>query len=167
MFCKNCGKEINENAAVCIHCGVSAGSGNKYCSNCGAQPDPLAIVCIKCGAPLKKKNPNKKTVNSFGGAISACFSKYATFSGRANRSEYWFWVLFYFIFAIIPMINFVAVLVFFLPSLAVLVRRLHDTGRSGWWYFIALVPFIGWIWLLVLLCKESEEGENEYGVNPN
>jgi uncharacterized membrane protein YhaH (DUF805 family) len=54
----------------------------------------------------------------------------------------------------------------FLPGLAVMVRRLHDVGKSGWMFFIALVPIIGAIWLLVLFVKDSESGENKYGPNP-
>jgi uncharacterized membrane protein YhaH (DUF805 family) len=53
-----------------------------------------------------------------------------------------------------------------IPGLAVLVRRLHDVGKSGWWMFIALVPIIGWIWILVLLFTDSNAGENLYGPNP-
>jgi len=85
-------------------------------------------------------------------------NKYAVFSGRARRQEYWMFFLFNFIITsmlwvvgrfvgsqIIGMLYDLAVLI---PSIAVLVRRLHDTGRSGWWWFIALIPLIGWIVLL-------------------
>lgn len=57
-------------------------------------------------------------------------------------------------------------LAFFLPALGVSVRRLHDVGKSGWWYLIAFVPLVGGIYLLYLSCKDSEYGENEYGPNP-
>ena len=172
MFCKNCGKQINENADYCMNCGVKAGTGNKYCANCGAEPDPMAAICVKCGCKLdgkttKSKESTGKVVDSFGGAITSCFSKYATFSGRANRSEYWYWVLFAFIMGIIPVVNWIAFFALLIPGLAVLVRRLHDTGRSGWWYFIGLIPIVGFIWLLVILCQPSQEGDNEYGANPN
>ena len=53
-----------------------------------------------------------------------------------------------------------------IPSLAVIVRRLHDVGKSGWFYFISLVPFIGSIWLLVLFCTEGDNGPNKYGTDP-
>ncbi len=53
-----------------------------------------------------------------------------------------------------------------LPGLAVLVRRLHDVGKSGWFYFIALIPLVGAIWLLVLECRDGEYGMNKYGANP-
>ena len=112
-----------------------------------------------------------------------CMRHYADFSGRASRSEYWLFVLIFFIiyavcFALdynvigigpsgIPPLTLIAYLVHFVPGLAVLVRRLHDIDRSGWWLLISLVPVLGSIWLLVLLCSEGTYGPNEYGPNPN
>lgn len=58
-YCKNCGAELNENAAVCTKCGVLVGEGNKFCPNCGAEPDPLAAICVKCGYELKPIKLNK------------------------------------------------------------------------------------------------------------
>ncbi|MGF9888730.1 DUF805 domain-containing protein [Priestia megaterium] len=81
---------------------------------------------------------------------------YATFRGRATRTEYWMFTLFAYIFMIILYI------LVFIDSLAVTVRRLHDTGRSGWWYLINFVPVIGGIWLLILLCQRSEVTANIY-----
>lgn len=104
------------------------------------------------------------------------YSKYATFTGRASRSEYWFFTLF-FIVVYGGLVGLVAatdsglfsilVLLFvfgsIIPSIAVTVRRLHDTGKSGAWYFISFVPLIGSIWLLVLMCTDSDRGPNDYG----
>lgn len=101
---------------------------------------------------------------------------YATFQGRATRTEYWMFTLFSYIFALVPFIFifidsltvFAPILIWLyaavmiLPSLAVTVRRLHDTGRSGWWYLINFVPVIGGIWLLILLCQRSEVTANIY-----
>lgn len=103
--------------------------------------------------------------------------KYATFSGRASRSEYWFFVLFNGIFAIVAMvldgvagtmgiIYLVYILATLLPSLGVGVRRLHDTNRSGWMILISLIPLIGIILLLVWVCQDSDAGDNQYGANP-
>lgn len=100
---------------------------------------------------------------SFGEAIKTCFSKYATFSGRASRSEFWYFFLFSFILGCIPIVNFIAGLVLLLPSLAVAVRRLHDTGKSGWWYLICLIPFIGGLVLLIFYCQEGQPDANQYG----
>jgi uncharacterized membrane protein YhaH (DUF805 family) len=113
----------------------------------------------------------------------AVLKKYAVFSGRARRKEYWMFVLFNLIFAIVAMIldnilktaiegsgygliYIVYTLAVLLPGLGVSVRRLHDVGKSGWFLFIALIPIIGAIWLLVLMCTDGNPGKNEYGTNP-
>jgi uncharacterized membrane protein YhaH (DUF805 family) len=106
------------------------------------------------------------------------WKKYASFSGRATRAEYWTFTLvnvviygaLYYgsISAGIDVLMYVALgfaLVMFLPSLAVLVRRLHDTGRSGAWFFISLVPILGSLWLLVLTLLGSQ-GPNKFGEAP-
>ena len=100
---------------------------------------------------------------SFGEAIKTCFSKYATFSGRASRSEYWFFFLFSFLLSFIPIVNFIAGLALLIPSLAVAVRRLHDIGKSGWWYLICLVPFVGGLVLLIFYLTPGQPTANEYG----
>ncbi|MNI51531.1 Inner membrane protein YhaI [compost metagenome] len=102
---------------------------------------------------------------------------YVGFQGRARRTEYWMFFLFNFIIGIVLGIlgaiiglgnglNYLYSLAILLPSLAVGVRRLHDTGKSGLWLLIALVPFVGAIVLLVFMCLDSEEGTNQYGPNP-
>ena len=106
---------------------------------------------------------------TFSEAISTCFKKYATFSGRADRSEYWWFILFYFIVSFAAgmldvlagstdgtnMWSGIASLVFFLPNLSVAVRRCHDTNHSGWWI---LCP----IYNIILMFLPSDEGTNEY-----
>jgi len=108
---------------------------------------------------------------------------YAVFSGRSRRSEYWYFTLFYLIFyavcaiadgltgsydraAGIGLFTGVLTLALLIPSLAVSVRRLHDTGRSGWWLLIALIPLVGAIILLVFLAQDSAAGANRFGANP-
>ncbi|MCS6894578.1 MAG: DUF805 domain-containing protein [Bacteroidia bacterium] len=109
---------------------------------------------------------------------------YAVFSGRARRMEFWMFVLINSIFSLllsgidrlmaraleweasIPILNGIYNLVVFLPSLAVAVRRLHDTGRSGWWILLGLIPCIGPIVLLVFFFQNSQPGTNQYGPNP-
>jgi uncharacterized membrane protein YhaH (DUF805 family) len=113
---------------------------------------------------------------SFGEAIRDGFTKYATFSGRSSRSAYWWWILFYVLVFIGASIldaaagtAVIAILVwlgFFLPNLAVLVRRLHDTDRSGWWVLIGLIPLIGAIVLIVFACLDSGP-PNKYGQGPD
>lgn len=108
---------------------------------------------------------------------------YATFTGRARRKEYWMFTLFNFIVlavlsildgalglvsyeAGVGVLSGLYSLVVLLPSLAVLVRRLHDTDRSGWWVLISLVPLIGVIVLLVFTCLDSKTGDNRFGAYP-
>jgi uncharacterized membrane protein YhaH (DUF805 family) len=104
---------------------------------------------------------------------------YANFNGRARRKELWMFVLFNMLISlalqiVVGMISPEAMLVVvglyslavIVPSIAVAVRRLHDVGKSGWWYFIALVPLIGSIWLLVLFVTDGNKGANEFGEDP-
>ena len=104
---------------------------------------------------------------------------YTNFSGRASRSEYWYFVLAYYILYIVLVVLGNAVsdgvglalgsllgLGLLLPSLAVAVRRLHDTSHSGWWLFIVLIPLIGGLWLLYLMCVPSDPTDNQYGSCP-
>ncbi len=105
--------------------------------------------------------------------------KYAVFKGRARRKEYWVFMLINTtVMAILMMIEAVTGiqdiysisdlygLVVAIPVSAVATRRLHDTGRSGWWQFLILVLVIGWIPLLIWLLKDSDDGNNKYGPNP-
>lgn len=108
---------------------------------------------------------------------------YAVFKGRSQRSEYWFFVLFYLLISIVAGIldgmfgtfdenagfgvfGLLVTLGLLIPSISVGVRRLHDIGRSGWWLLIGIVPLIGWIVLIVFAVMDSAPGENEYGPNP-
>ena len=103
-------------------------------------------------------------------AIKTCFSKYADFTGRARRSEFWFWWLFTFIVGLIlgwiPVIGWSISIALIIPNLAVGARRLHDTGRSGWWQLLQLLPIVGIIVLIVFWVQDSNAGENQYGANP-
>lgn len=109
--------------------------------------------------------------------------KYATFSGRAQRAEYWYFVLFYILIFIglsildgmtgsfsaesgMGFLGGLFSLALLIPSIAVGARRLHDTGRSGWWLLLALIPLVGAIVLLVFTVQDSTPGDNQYGPNP-
>ncbi len=112
---------------------------------------------------------------TFGNAVRSVFHQYAGFTGRARRSEYWFFVLFTVLVYVaasvvdavlgIPLFTLVVALGLLVPTLAVSVRRLHDTGRSGWWMLLSLVPF-GGIVLIVFDCLDSEPGPNRFGPSP-
>ena len=104
---------------------------------------------------------------NFFNAIKICLTqKYAKFSGRASRSEYWYFTLFSFIVMVLSSgmdaLLGLSWLVLFIPMLAVSVRRLHDIGKSGWYYLIALIPYLGWFVLLYWMCKASDEYTNDY-----
>ncbi|MEV7568467.1 DUF805 domain-containing protein [Streptomyces tanashiensis] len=102
--------------------------------------------------------------------------KYAVFNGRARRKEFWMFELFNIIISIvlnvvdmsldIQLLSLIYTVGIFLPSLAVTVRRLHDTGRSGWWVLIGLVPLVGFIVLIVFAATEGDQHQNEHGPNP-
>ena len=116
---------------------------------------------------------------SFGEAIKACFQKYATFSGRARRSEYWYFYLFYFLVSLglsflsilTPFARYLSLflgLAFFIPNLAVCVRRFHDIGKSGWNYLIILIPeLLLNCYLLYLISYVIKESKLNNGVVKN
>ena len=160
MKCTACGNDNAENAQFCGGCGASLSSGR---------------VAARPGLP---------TVG-FGEAISRGFTNYFTFSGRASRPEYWWWVLFTFLLGLIPF----AGLVTLIPTLAVTSRRLHDIGKSGWlqilpWAIfgvavisaVAAIPIPPAVWiiaafasfvvLIVWLVRKGDEGSNKYGRDP-
>lgn len=104
-------------------------------------------------------------------SVSSVYRQYFGFSGRACRSEYWWFALFNSVVALIlsiavPILYFIFVIGTIAPALGVLVRRLHDTGRTGWWALIMFVPIIGAIGLLIFAISEGESGDNRYGPNP-
>lgn len=115
---------------------------------------------------------------SFTQAIKMAFDKYCCFTGRASRSEYWWWVLFTFVISAIvaavfgdgtagKIVSSLVGLAFLLPGLGLSVRRLHDTGKSGWWILIGLIPLVGAIILLIFFIKDSDPATNAYGPVPN
>jgi len=108
----------------------------------------------------------------------AVLKKYAVFSGRAGRAEFWYFTLFSIIISLVlslasalvgdnsNILGLLYSLAILIPGIAVSVRRLHDTNRSGWWILISLIPLIGFIVLLVFLVQDSQPGQNQYGPNP-
>lgn len=124
----------------------------------------------------------------FGEAIKSFWSNYSTFKGRSRRSEYW-WIQLFLVLTNLAVaaidlalmngdvdrffanggggiVGLVWILVTIVPALAVLVRRLHDTGKSGWWVLIGFVPFVGTIVLFVFSVLDSDAGDNKYGASP-
>jgi len=160
-----------------------------FCSKCGTENSDSARFCKNCGNPT---GASKQTVSANNSRMASgsnqknvwdcyleVFRKYAVFNGRASRKEYWTFNLLNFAFLVVMAIlvneigatNFSWIFSFFylalfIPSLAVTIRRLHDTGRSGWMYFVSLIPLVGSIILLVFLFTDSTPGMNKYGPNP-
>lgn len=159
-----------------------------FCPHCG-QPisNPDAVICIGCGTNLK----TGKKISSDGSGSKLkikiwyleVLKKYAVFKGRARRKEYWYFTLCNIIISIVlgyidakigtfslkagvGILGTVYSLAVFIPGLAVFVRRLHDIGKSGWWFFLGLVPCVGVLILLFFSTKDSQDGENKYGPNP-
>jgi uncharacterized membrane protein YhaH (DUF805 family) len=116
-------------------------------------------------------------------AVRTCLSKYVDFTGRARRSEFWYFILFSFLVQVVTsildaiigtdydtfsggLISTLASLALFLPSLAVSARRLHDIGKSGWWQLLAIIPIIGWIMVIIWYCTDTKPGANQYGPDP-
>jgi len=179
MFCGSCGKEVKNDAAFCPNCGTKTGAAG----NPAPQQQEQASAYQQVQQP-KMYAQAGSTAKSTSGWQHFCtvVKKYAVFQGRARRAEYWYYALFYTLFYILLIIidyaavlmitesnslllrwiRFLCVLIylaFFLPSLGVLVRRLHDVDRRGWW---CLVPIYG----LVLLFYAGTPGPNRFGADP-
>lgn len=163
--------------------GTDAAAGSRNCRPSGPSID---MNQEKPGKPAKTRNTTQpgESAMSFQDAIRVCLQrKYADFTGRARRSEYWFFFLFTALAGLVGSIldslfnirsgtyggtgpiQGLIQLALLLPGLAVGARRLHDTGRSGWWLLIALIPVVGWIILLVFFLQDSQP-DNKYGPNP-
>ena len=105
--------------------------------------------------------------------ILKCLKQYADFNGRARRREYWIffitymiiYYLLYYVFDLLLLSSLFALL-FFIPLLAVSVRRMHDIGKSGWWFLVQIIPFVGNIIFIALSLMDSKMGPNRYGANP-
>lgn len=170
MFCKNCGKQLLE--------------GERFCAGCGTPTENSAFNAEPVG---EVKEYNLIT------AYKSMFKNYANFKGRSRRSEYWYAALMQGIIGIVGYflgpflllmgvmaesdavlmvsIVFCALLILycaasFVPSLALGVRRLHDTGKSGWFMLLSLVPYVGSIIVIVFMALDSTLGANQYGPNP-
>lgn len=147
VFCRACGKELHESAPFCPHCGAP-----------------------QAAAPAAP--PQFVDAEGFFDYAFRPFRKYAVFQGRARRKEYWYFLLFLsgvnfmlgflgglFQSSSLGLLSTLLVLATFIPSLAVGVRRLHDSDRSGWWLLLPVVN-------LVLLCFDSDTGSNRFGPSP-
>ncbi|MAS05833.1 MAG: hypothetical protein CL534_14290 [Ahrensia sp.] len=139
---------------------------------------PSAAAPAREGAPTYEEWMATDHPTEFMDCVKTCFNKYAHFRGRARRPEYWYFVLFNFLVGIalnvvdgmvfgwandVAVFNPLYSLAVLVPSIAVGARRLHDTGRSGWWQLIWFIPIVGWIILIIWLASRGESRQNQYG----
>jgi uncharacterized membrane protein YhaH (DUF805 family) len=127
-------------------------------------------------APAYAGNPVATPSMGMPDAVRSVLTQYATFSGRARRSEYWWFFLAYVVVSIVASIidgildimilEWILGLALLIPSLAVGARRLHDIGKSGWWLLIGLIPLVGAIVLIVFACQDSRPETNQWGPSP-
>lgn len=189
----------------------------KYCSRCGAENREDSRFCTHCGAPLEMSNgqqppytndsqpfygqaqsrPNYYAYGwqeptyfrNFQSAVHTCLvDKYARFSGRATRSEYWFFYLFnllatfgiflinlpflcfgdeYLFLGILVILYILYLIGMIVPNLSVGVRRLHDSGKSGWFMLFSLIPYVGGIIYFIFCLLGSDPYDNQYGLAPH
>jgi uncharacterized membrane protein YhaH (DUF805 family) len=154
MFCSKCGKENPEGAKFCSSCGVSFEAPGK--STASAHSADVTTEAM-----------------TFAQSITTCLSKYATFKGRASRSEFWWFVLFCQLLSwgakVVDQPHSLPVIVglaFLIPSYAAQSRRLHDTNRSAWWLLLYFT-IIGIIPLIIWFARKGDEQSNSYGSPSN
>jgi uncharacterized membrane protein YhaH (DUF805 family) len=124
-------------------------------------------------------DPARADANTFVGALKDGFARYVDFKTRSTRPQYWWFTLWMILFSIGAAlidsmmgmgdsgpVGLLVSLGTLLPSIAVGIRRLHDIGRTGWWFLIVLVPLIGWIVLIVFYCTKTQEEPNRWGMPP-
>ena len=186
-FCPQCGAEVN--GSFCPQCGAIIEAVNTSSQSAGTDGNPFqAGSQAPSNAGLRMGSfgggAGAADVPTFSEALPMVMKKFATFSGRASRPEFWyFWLtcfLVNFIFNVIVQLvgpesaasNIVAIvqglfgLAIIIPHIAVVVRRLHDTNRTGWWFLIVFIPLIGAIILLLWLASAPTPGTNMYGPQP-
>ena len=107
--------------------------------------------------------------------IKVARDNYTNFEGRARRKEFWMFTLVSLVinvgtlildaslFSDLGLVNGLYTLAILLPSIAVGIRRMHDINKSGWWLLLWIVPVIGWVWLIILHCRDSDIGDNIFG----
>lgn len=168
--CPKCGTEVSGSAGFCVHCGCKIAD---RAAETGGVPDPARDFDEFDGIMIEKR--------SLFGYYLKCFREYVMFSGRARRKEFWGFTLFYFIFLIAASVIDVLLLdddsgngfffnlyrlIWFIPGMAVLWRRLHDVGHSGWYALLILLPIVGWVFILIAVCADGDGSDNQYGENP-
>ena len=191
--CTECGSKQLPYAKFCASCGLEVVVSNeKPCSSCGKGNQVAASFCRHCGNSLSgytasgipyrerpdtSDGPIRQGMVSFTDAVKLGFKGYFQFGGRATRAEYWWWCLFWVIviftatliagvfsrFGIFILLFVVGTVI---PYWALLIRRLHDTNKTGWWVLTMFIPFVGSLIHLLLCCQPSHKGPNKWGPDP-
>lgn len=197
-FCHNCGNPTSEDASFCLQCGASLQPASEgKCPQCGQENDLNDQFCGECGTSLfatpagYQHTPNDSQqlpMVGFGEAITLALKKTFTYSGRARRSEFWWWVLLTVLISFVPILGAILALFMWIPTVSLTARRLHDVGRSGWWQLLpwafgiggfiivfstellgvilVISAFISSIALFVLYILKGNLGPNQYGPDP-
>ena len=170
MTCKYCGEVLAENAKFCTHCGARQTS-----EPAASVLNPVHTHQDNCGHREEIPVYDGHVVGSaqrvgFLEAVKLAFIHYADFKGRSRRSEYWWFTLFNIIVtgiisAAVPDYSWIWSLIVLVPGIALVVRRLHDVGKSGWFYLWILLPLFGSIIILIQMLKDSAP-DNRWGPNP-
>lgn len=191
--CKHCGQMVDDNASFCPKCGQPIEKlGNQpvpptgqpsiqQAPNYGQQTPPYQQQAPNYGqqvppyqqAPYGQQQAYTTASNGMRmrnmDMMEACklfWTKYATFEGRARRTEFWWSYLMVFVINCLLGWTFIIPLACVIPMIAISVRRLHDIGKSGWYYLLCLIPIVGTILLIIWFCQEGNIGRNEYGEDP-
>ena len=175
MFCKHCGNIMNDHEKFCKSCGAPAPRKEEK-NTYGFQQNDYGHQQNTYRQPQSSGYDRQENYRTFqgsapvklGDAIRLFFANFTNFSGRSRRSEYWNAALFVYIVNVIigmilPDLAGIVTLVFFLPQLSLAVRRLHDVGKSGWFYLWSLIPLVGTFMVFYQFCKDSEPGPNRFG----
>lgn len=174
LFCRKCGMKIEHSTDTMNNDNDDYQQQNQY-TNDSYYEDMLQVM----NQSFVMNTDTDLNMTLFDG-FKKCMKEYAKFDGRARRKEYWGFNLFLLLFYVLGLILAaiidtitaapfltslvdISLLAFIVPSISVAVRRLHDIGKSGAWYFISFIPIIGGIWMLVLMCTEGDFNENMYG----
>lgn len=201
-FCSGCGNKIVEQNNHCAKCENKISATDKFCGSCGAKinysfseekaesvgnnsPRTEREPFAKTNSANKQDNGRVKYENIDNTEKQSSFDyynqvlgKYSDFNGRSTRAEYWYFMLYNIIIAILigffgaiigdeeGVLYILYLFIMLIPHWAVSVRRLHDIGKSGWIFLVGFIPLIGFIWLLILFTTDSESGVNKYGPNP-
>ena len=165
MTCRKCGELLSDNAKFCTACGAKVEKAESQAETTVINPVHTHYEdCVHEGYV-----GNPKSVG-FLEAIKLAFVHFADFKGRARRSEYWWFTLFNIIVtsvisAAVPDYSWIWSLVVLVPGTALVVRRLHDVGKRGWFYLWIFLPLVGYILMLIQLLKDSGP-DNQWGPNP-